>query len=56
MGASPFERFYLGGDGLSGYALDGREIIALRGYANNSVTPRNANNARSVAQSLTNTL
>lgn len=41
VGASPFERFYLGGDGLSGYALDGREIIALRGYANNSVTPRN---------------
>ena len=46
VGASPFERFYLGGDGLSGYALDGREIIALRGYANNSVTPRNANNAQ----------
>jgi outer membrane protein insertion porin family len=41
LGASPFERFYLGGDGLSGYALDGREIIALRGYENNSVTPRN---------------
>ncbi len=44
LGASPFERFYLGGDGLSGYALDGREIIALRGYENNSVTPRNENN------------
>ncbi|MCC7233519.1 MAG: outer membrane protein assembly factor BamA, partial [Bacteroidia bacterium] len=40
IGSSPFERFYLGGDGLSGYALDGREIIALRGYSNNSVTPR----------------
>lgn len=46
LGASPFERFYLGGDGLSGYALDGREIIALRGYQNNSVTPRNAANAQ----------
>ncbi|MFN8165703.1 MAG: outer membrane protein assembly factor BamA [Bacteroidia bacterium] len=42
VGASPFERFYLGGDGLSGYSLDGREIIALRGYSNNSVTPTNA--------------
>lgn len=46
VGASPFERFYLGGDGLSGYALDGREILALRGYSNNSVTPRNASNAQ----------
>jgi len=40
IGPSPFERFYLGGDGLSGFALDGREIIALRGYRNNTVTPR----------------
>lgn len=46
LGASPFERFYLGGDGLSGFALDGREIIALRGYENNSVTPQNANGAQ----------
>ena len=45
LGASPFERFYLGGDGLSGYSLDGREIIALRGYENNSVTPTNSNGA-----------
>jgi outer membrane protein insertion porin family len=40
IGQSPFERFYVGGDGLSGYSLDGREIIALRGYDNNSVTPK----------------
>lgn len=39
IGLSPFERYYLGGDGLSGYAMDGREIIALRGYANNSLSP-----------------
>lgn len=39
IGQSPFERFYLGGDGLSGFSLDGREIIALRGYDNNSITP-----------------
>lgn len=45
IGQSPFERFYLGGDGLSGFSLDGREIIALRGYENNTVTPRiNGNN------------
>ncbi|MBW7868231.1 MAG: outer membrane protein assembly factor BamA [Brumimicrobium sp.] len=32
-GLSPFERFYLGGNALSGYAqLDGRELISLRGY------------------------
>jgi len=42
IGISPFERFYLGGDGLSGFSLDGREIIALRGYANNTLTPRNS--------------
>ncbi len=46
LGASPFERFYLGGDGLSGYALDGREILALRGYENNSVTPVNKSGAQ----------
>lgn len=45
LSITPFERFYLGGDGLSGFALDGREIIALRGYENNSLTPvDNSNN------------
>ncbi len=38
-GIPPFERFFLGGDGLGGFALDGREIIRLRGYPNQSVTP-----------------
>jgi len=42
IGISPFERFYVGGDGLSGFSLDGREIIALRGYANSSLTPRSS--------------
>ena len=36
---SPFERFYLGGDGLSGFAIDGREIIALRGFGNGDASP-----------------
>ncbi len=40
LGTTPFERFYLGGDGLSGYNnMDGRELIGLRGYINNSLTP-----------------
>ncbi len=39
IGYPPFERFYLGGDGLSGWEIDGREIIALRGYTNYALTP-----------------
>jgi len=40
IGITPFERFFLGGDGLSGqYNFDGREIIAFRGYSNESMTP-----------------
>ncbi len=32
-GVTPFERFYLGGNALTGVArLDGRELISLRGY------------------------
>jgi outer membrane protein insertion porin family len=38
LGAPPFERFYLGGSGLSGFSLDGREIIALRGYDDQSMS------------------
>ncbi len=38
-GDSPFERFYLGGSGLTGFQLDGREIIALRGYDDLSLAP-----------------
>ena len=43
-GVVPFERFYLGGDGMQSYSMDGRETIGLRGYENNSLTPVNANN------------
>lgn len=39
-GNIPFERFYLGGDGMQNYALDGRENIALRGYGNQSLSSR----------------
>jgi outer membrane protein insertion porin family len=41
-GMVPFERFYLGGDGMANYSMDGRETIQLRGYPNNSLTPINA--------------
>jgi len=39
-GNIPFERFFLGGDGMMQYALDGRETIALRGYENQSLSSR----------------
>lgn len=38
VGIPPFERFYVGGSGLSGFAIDGREVIGLRGYGDNSVS------------------
>jgi outer membrane protein insertion porin family len=41
-GVVPFERFYVGGDGLANYSMDGRETIQLRGYPNNSLTPINS--------------
>ncbi|MCE5320695.1 MAG: outer membrane protein assembly factor BamA [Bacteroidales bacterium] len=43
LGYSPFEGFIVGGDGMSGYNTYGSEIIGLRGYANNSLTPRKNN-------------
>lgn len=40
-GIIPFERFYVGGDGLANFSLDGREVIQLRGYPNNSLSSSN---------------
>ena len=40
-GNIPFERFYLGGDGMMNYSLDGRENISLRGYENQSLSTNN---------------
>lgn len=37
-GIIPFERYFLGGDGLGNYSLDGREVIQLRGYPNQSLS------------------
>lgn len=39
IGLAPFGRYFLGGDGLSSWVLDGREVIPLRGYENNSLSP-----------------
>ena len=38
VGATPFERFFVGGDGLAAFQLDGRETIGLRGYENNRLS------------------
>ena len=38
IGTSPFGRYYLGGDGLSTLMYDGRAVIPMRGYKNNSLT------------------
>jgi outer membrane protein insertion porin family len=43
IGNVPFERFFVGGDGLGNFTLDGREIIQLRGYDNSSLTPFSVN-------------
>lgn len=43
VGLSPFERFYLGGVYLSGFVLDGREIVNLRGFDDLSLTSPDRN-------------
>lgn len=40
---SPFETYYMGGDGMSGYSTSyATETIGLRGYENGSLTPSGA--------------
>ena len=36
---SPFERFDVGGDAMTGYNIYGYEVIGLRGYSDGSLTP-----------------
>lgn len=43
-GNIPFERFFLGGTALGANSLDGREVIALRGYPDRSITPQSRTN------------
>lgn len=45
-GIGPFERFVVGGDGMSGQAgamFIGRDVIGLRGYDNNMIGPKDEN-------------
>lgn len=45
IGFSPFEGFDMGGDGMSGYILYGKDLVSMRGYTSSSLTPRvDANN------------
>jgi len=39
-GVIPFERVFLGGNGLGIGSLDGRENVALRGYGDNRLSPQ----------------
>ena len=43
IGAPPFEKYAVGGDGLAAtYSIAGTDIIALRGYENQSLSPKNS--------------
>ena len=39
VGDVPFERYYVGGDGMGNFTLDGRDVVQLRGYDNQALTP-----------------
>ena len=39
-GTVPFERFFVGGDGMAYYSMDGREYVQMRGYPNQSLSTR----------------
>ncbi|RKD90556.1 outer membrane protein assembly factor BamA [Mangrovibacterium diazotrophicum] len=41
---SPFERFRVGGSGMSGYNFYGADIVALRGYQDYSLSPTTGSN------------
>ena len=43
-GEVPFERYFVGGDGLNTNSFDGREVIGLRGYENGSLSEFEQNN------------
>jgi outer membrane protein insertion porin family len=44
---SPFETFYMGGDGMSSYTSYGTDYIAMRGYESGSLTPYNSSTGTS---------
>lgn len=53
-GMIPFERYYLGGDGMAGSSIDGRQNIGLRGYENGSLTPANTTSGDSYGATIYN--
>jgi outer membrane protein insertion porin family len=38
LGQTPFERYFVGGDGIAQFQLDGRETVGVRGYENNRLS------------------
>ncbi|MDD7913665.1 outer membrane protein assembly factor BamA [Polaribacter ponticola] len=38
LGQNPFERYFVGGDGIAQFQLDGRETVGLRGYENSRLS------------------
>ena len=45
---SPFETFYMGGDGMSSYSSYSTEYISMRGYQSGSLTPYDATVGRNM--------
>ena len=45
---SPFESFYMGGDGMSSYSSYSTEYVAMRGYQSGSLTPYDATVGRNM--------
>ena len=44
IGATPFHRYFLGGSGLTNFSYDSRELVGMRGYSDNSLTPGSSSN------------
>ena len=45
---SPFETFYMGGDGTTGYSSYSTEYVSMRGYSSGSLTPYDAITGRNM--------
>ena len=45
---SPFESFYMGGDGMSSYSSYATDYISMRGYSSGSLTPYDAQTGRNM--------
>jgi outer membrane protein insertion porin family len=45
---SPFETYYMGGDGMAGYSSYSTDYIAMRGYSAGSLTPYDATQGRNM--------